>query len=131
MSFFKKLGKNVNKLGKDVATKTKNIAEITRLNSENNHTQRIIEDLYAQIGQKEYALFLKDEGDEKFSEDFAKIKAAFDSIEENERRALELKDLIICSNCGAKQDIENEFCGKCGTKFQRPVKAKEETDLKE
>ncbi len=126
MGFFEDFGKKVNKFGQDVATKTKNVSEITRLNSENSRTKRSIEDEYRNIGQKAYELSLKGEGYAKFKDEFQKIQDAFDLIAKNEEKILELKDITICPSCGAELDTKSAYCGTCGAKIDRPEKKPEE-----
>ena len=106
--------------------KTKNVSEITRLNSENSRTKRAIEDDFKAIGKKQYELFVDGEGDERFKEDFDKIKAAFDTIAANEEKILALKDIVICPSCGKELEITSSFCGSCGAKIEHPEPAEAE-----
>jgi len=128
MGFFDDLGKKANQLSKDVATKAKNLSEITRLNREINLSKRSIDEEYKKIGAKVFEAFKSGEKDERFAEFCETITSSFDFIKESEAKILELKDITICPECGAELDKETQFCGKCGAKIERPEKPEPEEE---
>ena len=115
MGFFDSVTKSVNNLRKKVSTGAKNMSTITRLNSDISQARRDINQNIMAIGKA--ALEKKDS---KYKEFIEKIDAANELIEKNGVLVKALRGTVTCQNCGAEASMEVEFCGKCGTKLEKP-----------
>ena len=49
-------------------------------------------------------------------------KASIEALKEHVRK---IKGVLLCQNCGAEVDAENDYCGKCGTKIEKPEPVEE------
>jgi DNA-directed RNA polymerase subunit RPC12/RpoP len=111
MSFFAKL----TNAGKDVAKKTKELADIAKLNMQISSEEDNIKNKYIEIGKLYYELF-SDNPDEKFAGFFSSIAESKNKISDLKDQILEIKGVKKCSNCGAEIDSAATFCSSCGNK---------------
>lgn len=123
MGFFDNFTKSVNKLSKKVSTGAKNISTITKLNGEISQARRDINLNLMAIGKA--ALEKKDT---KYKEFIEEIDTANALIEKNGTLVKALRGTVNCQNCGAESSIDAEFCGKCGTKLEKPDIPQNEAD---
>lgn len=122
MAFFEQLGKRLSDAGQDVAQKTRNLADVTQLNSANNDKEKQIKRLIFDLGKAYYENHKNDftaEGVEIISN----INALYREINENNEKIKQIKGFIKCENCGADIAPNTAFCTKCGTKANRPEPA--------
>lgn len=113
---------NLSKIGKyledgisNVAYKSENFVEISKLNMAITSEEKMIDEICAKIGNKVY----KDYKEKKLSD-----KGLIDKCEEIEaiekdvnilkKKLLKLKDKKKCKKCGAEMDRGADFCPKCG-----------------
>ena len=128
MAFFEKLGEKISSTSKDVAKKTKDLADITRINMQISGEEDNIKDLYNQIGKKYYELYPNSNGAEfetlcnSVTESLAKIDTYKEQIQS-------IKGVKKCSNCGAEIDDNSVFCGICGNKTETIEEKPEETPV--
>ncbi len=120
MAFFEKLSKTVTEASQKTIAKTKELADISRLNSMISEEEKNITNQYFQIG-KLYVSIHKD----NFEEDFAgMISAIADSevkIKDYKKKIQEIKGVQRCEKCGAEVPNGAAFCSSCGAampKFQ-------------
>ncbi|MEN2775465.1 zinc ribbon domain-containing protein [Acetivibrio clariflavus] len=111
MSFFEKL----TSAGKDMAKKTKELADITKLNMQISSEEDKIKNKYLEIGKLYYELFSSNP-DEKFAEFCAAITESKNKIALLKDQILEIKGAKKCSYCGAEIAKSAVFCSACGNK---------------
>jgi rubrerythrin len=107
---------DVKKFGKNITDKSKDVIEITKLNSQINGEKDKIKELYYKIGEQVYQAY-KGGGENDFSAACAEISEIETKIAELQNKVLELKNAAKCPNCGAEVSKETTFCSKCGTKI--------------
>lgn len=113
-------GDKLNQMTKSAISKSKEMAEITRLNMEiSNHEQRIKE-LAAQIGMSVVEGELLTDN-EQIAELAVQIKKLQETIEKNQSTIQEIRNINICANCGAEVSRTSKFCDKCGSPMDRTV----------
>jgi hypothetical protein len=119
MSFFKDLGEKINKTTKNAVAKSKDLAEIAKVNTEIAKERAEIEMEYSRIGKNAYQAYVDGVDDANLTESLEKIKDSLSKIEVKKDEVLVLKGITICPQCGAKLDMICSFCGVCGTKIER------------
>jgi len=121
-----KIGKSISEGAANAAKKSSNLVEITKINMTISGEEDKIKAVYAEIGA---LLQKKHESGEEVSEDLLPYCKQIDDINANiedlRNKIIELKNVVICTGCGAELSTEITFCPKCGTK-QQPPKPKEE-----
>ncbi len=119
---FEKIGKTITETGKVVGEKTKQVGDIAKLNAKIIAAEHSISDNYFILGKFCYKKF-KDSPDEEIAEVINGITASFESIAEMKAQLLSIKGVVKCQSCGSEAPVENDFCGKCGTKLVKPEPA--------
>ncbi len=114
MNFFQDIGRKITNAGQRTIQKTKDISDITRLNSMVSEEERKIENNYSQIGRL-YASLYGPEHDPNFA-------GPLNAIDESRKRIQELKNQIQmiqgvqkCPKCGTLLPQNAAFCSSCGT----------------
>ncbi len=106
------------KLTKTVADKTTNIVDITKLNIALNDTEGNLNKEYAKMGEVVYRRF--EDGAELDTElaeicaEIVEFKKEADKIKE---QISELKNSVVCRECGQQNDKKSGFCSKCGAEL--------------
>ena len=113
MSFFNRL----TNAGKDMAKKTKELADITKLNLQISSEEDNIKNKYIEIGKLYYELFSSNP-DEKFAELCSSITESMNKISALKEQILEIKGVKKCPKCGAEIAFSAVFCSACGTKIE-------------
>ncbi|MGI6086239.1 MAG: zinc-ribbon domain-containing protein [Acetivibrionales bacterium] len=111
MAFFD----DVKKFGRNITEKSKDVIEITKINSQINSEKDKIKELYAKIGEEVYKAYAAGQGS-AYDELCAEVKQIEDNINQLTAKVLELKNAAKCPSCGAEVGKETAFCPKCGTK---------------
>ncbi len=112
-------GEKFNKITQSAITKSKEMAEVTRLNMEISTQNQKMKELYAQTG--EYVLNSGVAGDDETVAGFAaQLETIRQAIMASQEKLNEVKNINICPNCGAEVTRTSKFCDKCGTEMQRP-----------
>lgn len=114
MAFFDDLGKMITQTGQDAVNKTKEVAEVAKLNNNINAAKNKIDDLYKQIGQA-FAERNADTTKEPYASLLAQIAEQKKLIADKREEIGAVKGFRSCPNCGAKVADGVAFCGKCGT----------------
>ena len=114
MAFFDDLGKMITQTGQDAVNKTKEVAEVAKLNNNINSAKNKIDDLYKQIGQA-FAERNADTTEEPYAGLLAQIAEQKKLISDKREEIGAVKGFRSCPNCGAKVADGVAFCGKCGT----------------
>ena len=103
----------------NAVSKSKELAEITRLNLSISNAEEQIRGLKTEIGS--YVVDHKLMTDvPEIQEIYGKLNTLQRSIDESRERIHALKNVNICSNCGAEVSRESRFCDRCGQPIQRP-----------
>lgn len=113
-------GDKLNQMTKSAVSKSKEMAEITRLNMEISNNEQKVKELAAQIGLcvVDQALLLDNEEIAGLS---AQIGTLRDAIAKNRCTIQDIRNINICSNCGAEVSRSSKFCDKCGSSMDRSV----------
>ncbi len=129
MAFFEDLGKKLTSAGQAVAQKTKEVAEIAKLNLAIADNEKQINKTYQEIG-KLYVEKYADNVGEDFAELVSTIKQAEEEIASLEKQINELKGVCKCEQCGAELNEEVSFCSECGAQIvkEEPAEATEENE---
>jgi len=108
---------NLKKFGKDVAQKSSEMVETTKLNMSISQEKEKITRLYTEIGSLVYKEY-KAGNDVGFGEKCVQIAEAEGKIEELQKKIMEIKNTTKCPGCGAEVSTETVFCAQCGTKIK-------------
>lgn len=130
MAFFEKFGEKLTNAGKDVAKKTKELADVTKLNMQIGNEEDNIKSKYLEIGKLYYELF-SSSPDEKFTELCSSIAESENKINTYKDQIQEIKGVKKCSKCGAEIASSAVFCSICGNKTAEPDKASESSEVVE
>lgn len=115
MAFFEKLGEKISSTSKDVAKKTKDLADIAKINMQISGEEDNIKDLYHQIGKKYYELH-PNSNKAEFEALCNSVTQSLEKINTYKEQIQSIKGVKKCSNCGAEIEDSSVFCGVCGSK---------------
>lgn len=109
-------GEKFNKMTQTAISKTKEATEITSLTMEIASFNKNLKEIATKIGQYvlENDLLLEEEAIAEWIEEAKVVKA---NIEAKQQKILEVKNMQICSGCGAEVSRDSKFCDKCGTEL--------------
>ena len=113
MAFFDDLGKKISQTSQSAVKKTKNIADITKLNLQISEEQKKLDGFYLQIG-KEYVANYKENPDSNLSDlvgNATEIETKIASLNDQIR---EIKGILCCEKCGKEIAKGSSFCMNCG-----------------
>lgn len=110
-----KIGKHLEDGVSNVAYKSENLIEISKLNMAISSDEKLINEIYLKLGKKVFkdykdnkildnSLVEKCEEIEEINKDIASLK----------KKVLKLKDKKQCKKCGETMEKEADFCPKCG-----------------
>ncbi len=125
-----KISKVFTDTGKAVSEKTKQVGEVTKLNSRISSSERAITENYIAIGKYYYENY-RTNPDAEVAEEVNAIAASIDSIVEMKAQILMLKGMVKCVKCGAECPIDDVYCGKCGAVLEKPEPIVEEPMVEE
>lgn len=116
----------INKLGKDVYAKTKDMSELVRLNTVISEQNKLLEKHYQSLGQEVYQ-------DDDFREVIVKvypdlsesIETCLSRIHEYQERIKALKGVEKCPACGTENPQEAVFCSGCGKRLAEAQEAEQ------
>lgn len=122
------------KFAQSAVSKSKEMAEVTRLNLDTNTQEQKIKDLYATMG--EYVMErpeLVSAEDETFAAGMVTLNELKEKIEQNRAALLALRNVALCPACGIEISRDNKFCPGCGAPVVLPqvVAEPEETAAQE
>lgn len=113
MAFFDDLGKKISQTGQSAVQKTKDMAEVARINSAISDEEKSVNNNYYQIGKLYTSMHTYDCESE--------FKGMIDSIHKSEKKINEyreqvqkIKGVIKCEKCGGEVSINSAFCNSCG-----------------
>lgn len=126
MAFFEQLGKRLTDAGQNVAQQTKNLADVTQLNSAISDREKKISQLYLNIGRLYYEGH-KDDLSAEHREIIDEVDALYAEIAKNREKIKQIKGVVKCPNCGADVPLSAAFCNACGAKIERDSAASDAT----
>ncbi len=119
MAFFDSVGKKLTQAGQDALQKTKDIADIAKINSLISDEEKRLNNNYYQIG-KLYAQLHSSDCEEGFSYYINEVTESLKKIEELKANLQVLKAIAICPKCGAEVPTSSMFCNACGSPMHKP-----------
>jgi ribosomal protein L40E len=115
-----KIGKYLEDGVSNVAYKSENLVEISKLNLTLSSDEKLIDEIYLKIGKKIYKDYLDNKIlDKSLIDKCGEIETINKDITIIKKKILKLKDKKQCKKCGAAMGKEADFCPKCG-KEQKP-----------
>lgn len=117
MDFFQKLGNTLSNTGKDIAKKTKDMSDISRLNHEITKQQEQIDRTYSEIGKLYFQNYSTVDYPE-LKELCDSIKEANQKIEDLKAEITQIKGIINCPKCNSEVSTSAMFCANCGYKLK-------------
>lgn len=125
MAFLDKLSKTVTEASQKTIAKTKELADTSRLNSMISDAEKIINNLYFQIGKLHVAVH-QDNYEEDFAGMINTIAESEAKIKDYKKQIQDIKGVRRCEKCGAEVPNGSAFCSACGAampKIQSSVSA--------
>ncbi len=113
MAFFDDLGKKISKAGQSAVQKTKELADIAKLNSSISDEERRIDDSYREIG-KLYDSLRGSDPEVDFAPLIASVRESEEKIKEFRQQIKDIKGVVCCEKCGAEVSSNAAFCSACG-----------------
>ena len=124
---FEKFVETINNTGKAVGEKTRQGSDIVKTKFKITSEESALTDIYTEIGKLYYKNHKDNPCCEEMAELCSKASEKITALEGLRAQVRALKGVNICDNCGAEVPLENEFCGKCGAKIERPAPEPEKT----
>lgn len=116
MAFFDDLGKKITQAGQTTIQKTKEMADVARMNSYISDEEKKINNFYLEIGKRYVSLHTEDfEGD--YADMINGIRESEEKIKSYQKELEELKGVKKCPKCGAEVKNDALFCSICGEKM--------------
>lgn len=119
MAFFDQLGQKLTQTSQGAVKKTRDMAEVVRLNSAISEETKRIEAAYREIGRL-YCEHCASQNDPVFQTAVAEVQLAETSIREMRDTISRLKGILTCPGCGAELSAGSVFCPNCGAKQPEP-----------
>jgi len=113
-AFLNGIGKKISKTGQQALGKTKNFAEVSRLNIKLSEEEQQLEDLYANLGRLFYKVN-KNNPDLIYREMFGAIEGSIQNVAYLQRLINDLKGQRPCPECGEACIEGASYCVRCGT----------------
>ena len=119
MGFLDDFSKKISSASQEAIAKTKDFADITKLNSNISDEKNKINAAYKEIGKMYFEAHSED-FEESYGELVGNIKASLEKIAAFEQQIVEIKGVTKCPNCGAEVPKGAAFCTSCGTAIPQP-----------
>lgn len=114
---------NMSRMAQSAMQKSKEMAEVTKLNLEISNCEQRSREIYIQLGEylSQHPELLP-AGDETVQQCMAGLAEQQEKLEQTRQAILEVKNINICPGCGAEVSRSSRFCDRCGTEMvQRPA----------
>ena len=115
-SFFEGLGKKVSQTGQEAIKKTKNLAEMTKINSQIVDEEKKLDKLYLKLGQLYYQMHHQDP-ELVYTDICQGIGGCLSTIHRYEVMIDELRGIKRCERCKEEMPLSSTFCQACGNKL--------------
>lgn len=107
------------KLTSVAVSKTGNLVSQTKMNYTINSNEGKIKEIFSEIGRYIYDEYKKGaEVSEDILEKFEIVDEMFDEINELKTKIADMKNAVICEECGEYNSQESTFCSKCGAQLK-------------
>lgn len=120
MAFFDDFGKKISQASQSTLQKTKDMADVAKINMQISDEEKKMNDTYLQIGKLYMELHASD-SEEAFKEMVQAITDAQNKIKEFKGQIQEIKGVVRCEKCGAEVPKGAAFCSACGEKMPELV----------
>ncbi len=109
-----------NKVTQTAISKSKEMAEVTRLNMEISTYTQSLKELYIRVGEcvTEQNLPQDNETIMDLKNQIMAIKA---NIEKDQEKLNTIRNIGICPNCKGEISRDSKFCDKCGVEINREI----------
>ena len=128
MAFFDSFSKKISAAGQTAVQKTKEVADIAKINSAISDEERKSNNLYYQIGR----LYVAKHGS-SFENDFGPMITALKESEARisayRQQVHDIKGIVRCEKCGAQVPMGIAFCSTCGSAMPKPANAPTSGDM--
>lgn len=112
---------NMSRMAQSAVAKSKEMAEITRLNMEISNLEQKLRENYSKLG--EYIIdnpALLAGGDDAVVVQICQAVAEIrEKLEQDRQQILDIRNVNVCTNCGAEVSRASKFCDRCGTVMDR------------
>lgn len=129
MAFFDELSKKISQTSQGVVQKTKDTAEILKLNSAISDEEKKINSFYTELGKAYFEKYC-DSCEEDFQNTITSIKESQAKVEQFSEQVKKLKGIVRCPNCNNDVQYGSPFCNSCGTKLETEKPAPTVADKK-
>lgn len=113
MAFFDNVSKKLSQAGQGALQKTKEMADVARLNSNISEEEKRLNNNYYQIG-KIYAQLHSGDCEDCFTAYISAVNESIKKIEDFKSEIQKIRSVAKCSNCGAEIPSSSSFCSVCG-----------------
>ena len=114
MGFLNEIGQKISSASQEAIAKTKDFADVAKLNSNINDEERKITNAFTEIGKAYFAAH-QDDYDASYEAFFTTIKDSQVKIAGLQDQIIAIKGIAKCPGCGAEVPKESAFCPSCGT----------------
>ena len=129
MAFFDEISKKITSTGQSAVKKTKDVAEVARLNSLVADEERNSEALYREIG-KLYVKLHQNDCEEQFASLIDSVRKSNNTVLALKKQINDIKKVSDCPNCGASVPVNAAFCSVCGNKIEAKSSSQGSSSLK-
>lgn len=113
---------SVSRFAQNAVSKSKEVAEITRINMEISNIEQKIKKAQRELGA--YVLEhpeVVNVQDETISALLAEAAEGGEELAKQKQTLMDVRNVNICDSCGAEVSRTSKFCGKCGAPMDRSV----------
>ncbi|MCM1220415.1 MAG: zinc ribbon domain-containing protein [Lachnospiraceae bacterium] len=128
MAFFDEFGKKISQTGQSAVQKTKEAADLAKINTLIAEEEKKINGQCLQIG-KLYAADHSDDYEENFAPYMSAIKEANERIRALHQQSMDIRGLVNCEKCGTPMPKHVAFCSSCGAPMPKQEVPEITTDL--
>ena len=114
MAFFDEIGKKLSQTGQMAVQKTREMADVAKLNSNISDEEKKINNAYYQIGQM-YVDLHNDDFEPDFEVLITQLKESQNNVENLKKQIQDIKGVKRCTTCGAEIPNNSTFCSSCGS----------------
>ena len=118
MAFFDNIGRKISNTGQSAIKKTKDMAEIAKLNSQISDAEKTLENIYSQIGRL-YVSLHRGDCEQDFAAMIGAVTEAEGKINEYRRHIMDIRRLAKCPVCGSETRADSLYCENCGGEMPR------------
>lgn len=130
MSIFDDFGKKVKDAGHKSVQKTREISEISQINTMISQAENNINRTYFDIG-KAYVSLHREDSEEALASMVLSVIKLENEIEKFKKQIQQIRGIQVCSQCGAELLRGSAFCSSCGAPVPKIEKHTVNEDLVE